>query len=234
MTDDDSTTKPSTDDGFGGDAGNAPVIEEARGRNIVLHFEGRRCIHSRNCVLGAPSVFKADVKGAWIDADGAPVEELAAIARSCPSGAITYERTDGGPAEEPPPVNVVRIRENGPLAVHAEIDIEGHESMVRATLCRCGASRNKPFCDGAHVAAQFAASGEPPSQPTDPLGSRGGALAITPIPDGPLNVRGSVEICTGTGRTIARTRRAAMCRCGGSANKPFCDGAHARIGFRAK
>ncbi|MBP7289524.1 MAG: CDGSH iron-sulfur domain-containing protein [Nannocystaceae bacterium] len=53
------------------------------------------------------------------------------------------------------------------------------------------------------------------------------------MPDGPLEIAGPVEICAGTGRTIARVESARLCRCGGSANKPFCDGTHARIGFRA-
>jgi CDGSH-type Zn-finger protein/uncharacterized Fe-S cluster protein YjdI len=232
MTNIDSTTRPSSEDKSEGGSGSAPAIEEARGRNIVIRFESKRCIHSRNCVLDAPEVFRANVKGPWLNPDGASTENIVAAARGCPSGAITYERLDGGPAETPPPVNVVRIRENGPLAVHAAIEVEGVGAMLRATLCRCGASTNKPFCDGTHVAIRFTASGEPPSQPSEPLDKRDGVLAISPVSDGPLNVRGNVEICSGTGRTVARTKRAAICRCGGSENKPFCDGTHARIGFR--
>ena len=45
---------------------------------------------------------------------------------------------------------------------------------------------------------------------------------------------GNVEICSGTGRTVARTRSTRLCRCGASGNKPFCDGSHARIGFRSE
>ena len=85
------------------------------------------------------------------------------VAESCPSGAITYRRKDGGPAEAPPVVNTVRLRENGPLAIHAEIEIGG-ETLLRATLCRCGASQNKPFCDSSHTKAGFAATGEPASK----------------------------------------------------------------------
>src|SRR6185437_4662950 len=96
--------------------------------------------------------------------DAAPTEEVVAIARACPSGAIRYERLDGGPQEEPPPVNLARVRENGPLAVHAALEIEGHAPELRATLCRCGASKNKPYCDGSHVAAGFQATGEPAAQ----------------------------------------------------------------------
>jgi CDGSH-type Zn-finger protein len=46
-------------------------------------------------------------------------------------------------------------------------------------------------------------------------------------------VTGSVEICAGTGRTIDRVTQTRLCRCGGSGTKPFCDGTHARIGFRS-
>ena len=62
---------------------------------------------------------------------------------------------------------------------------------------------------------------------------RDGALAIDPQTDGPLRVRGNLEITSGTGRVVARLTHAKLCRCGGSNNKPFCDGSHARIGFRS-
>jgi CDGSH-type Zn-finger protein/uncharacterized Fe-S cluster protein YjdI len=209
------------------------AIEEARGDKLVLRFEAKRCIHSRHCVLGAPRVFLANVKGPWLYPDEMHVEGLVHISRTCPSGAITYERIDGGPAEPVPEVNELRLRENGPYAVRADVDLIGHGSLLRATLCRCGASQNKPFCDGSHNAAKFLASGEPMSRESKPLAERGGRLEIRPEPDGPLAVTGSVEICTGTGRTIDRTTTTRLCRCGGSANKPFCDGTHARIGFRS-
>jgi CDGSH-type Zn-finger protein/uncharacterized Fe-S cluster protein YjdI len=198
-----------------------------------LRFEAQRCIHARFCVVGAPDVFLANVKGPWLHPDAMSAEDLVAIARSCPSGAITYERLDGGGPEAAPPVNVLRVRENGPLAVHADIHLEGRGAMFRATLCRCGASSNKPFCDGSHAKVGFVASGEPAPQQTEPLAVRAGPLTIRPIPDGPLDLRGSLELCSGTGRVIARVQAARLCRCGGSARKPFCDGTHARIGFRA-
>src|SRR4249920_3544123 len=122
-------------------------IQEYRGKRVVVRFDGRKCIHSRFCVLGDPDVFVPNAPGAWIQPDGASPETVAEIAHNCPSGAITYERVDGGPQESPPKVNVVRIRENGPLAFHAELEIQGHGATYRATLCRCGASQNKPVCD---------------------------------------------------------------------------------------
>lgn len=206
----------------------------ARTRDITLSFDTSRCIHSRNCVLGAPEVFAANVQGAWLHPENASVERCVAIAHGCPSGAITYVRHDGGPQEGPPAVNALRLRENGPYAVHAEIALAGHGAMHRATLCRCGQSANKPFCDNSHLDAGFAATGEPASLPSEPLAERAGTLRIEPTRDGPLVVQGVLEICTGTGRTVSRSEGTRLCRCGGSSTKPFCDGTHAIIGFRSE
>jgi CDGSH-type Zn-finger protein len=178
-------------------------------------------------------VFLANVQGAWLYPDEMPVEGLVHIARSCPSGAITYRRLDGGADEPAPEVNELRLRENGPYAVRADVELAGHGWLLRATLCRCGASSNKPFCDGSHNTARFIATGEPATRESTPLAQRGGRLEIRPEPDGPLALTGSIEICAGTGRTIDRVTAARLCRCGGSNAKPFCDGSHARIGFRA-
>ncbi|RUU10012.1 CDGSH iron-sulfur domain-containing protein, partial [Mesorhizobium sp. M6A.T.Ca.TU.002.02.2.1] len=127
-------------------------------------------------------------------------------------------------------VNTVRIRENGPLALHAEI-VLCDETFYRATLCRCGASENKPFCDGSHNKSGFAATGEPALKDTPALDARNGPLTVTPTKNGPLKLEGNVEIVTGTGHTVDRTQRTFLCRCGHSANKPFCDGSHKRVGF---
>jgi CDGSH-type Zn-finger protein/uncharacterized Fe-S cluster protein YjdI len=207
--------------------------QEYRGKNVLIRFEGKKCIHSRNCVLGRPDVFVPNAPGAWIQPDGASAEAIAAIAQSCPSGAITYERLDGGEQETPPKVNTARIRENGPIALSAAIELGGAE-MLRATLCRCGASKNKPYCDGSHVPAGFTATGEAPTQVSEPLEARDGALKVTPLPDAPLMVEGNLEVVSGTGRTITRTQKCFLCRCGASANKPFCDGSHKKVGFTSE
>jgi CDGSH-type Zn-finger protein/uncharacterized Fe-S cluster protein YjdI len=208
-------------------------VEEYRGKSIVVRFDGQKCIHSRNCVLGRPDVFVPNASGPWIKPDNAAAETIVAIALSCPSGAIGYERLDGGPQETAPVVNLVRIRENGPLAFHAELAIDGEPAAFRATLCRCGASRRKPHCDGSHTTVQFSATGEPATQDSSPLLARAGALAVKPLRDGPLMIAGPLEIVSGTGRTVTRCTEAFLCRCGGSATKPFCDGTHKRIGFTA-
>jgi CDGSH-type Zn-finger protein/uncharacterized Fe-S cluster protein YjdI len=208
-------------------------VEEIPGKLVTIRFDAQKCIHSRGCVLSRPDVFVPNVEGEWIHPDAAAPEQVAELAHNCPSGAITYERSDGGAQESAPRVNLIRIRENGPLAVHAEVTLVGHGEMLRTTLCRCGHSANKPFCDGSHTAAGFVASGEPPSQPSEPLAQRDGAVTITPAENGPLLIAGSIELVTGTGRTIHRCEKTALCRCGQSANKPYCDGTHRKIGFVA-
>lgn len=207
-------------------------IEEVRGQAAVIRFEGKRCIHARHCVLSRPDVFVPNVEGAWIHPDRATPEELVALALACPSGAIQVERLDGGKGEGLPLVNTARIRENGPVALHGELTVDG-TAMTRATLCRCGASKNKPYCDGSHAGAGFTATGEPETKPSEPLPRRDGPLALTALPNGPVKAVGALELLSGTGRTVLRTEKAFLCRCGGSANKPFCDGTHAKIGFKS-
>jgi CDGSH-type Zn-finger protein/uncharacterized Fe-S cluster protein YjdI len=208
-------------------------VERARGQKLELQFETRRCIHSRFCVTWAPQVFLANVTGPWIHPDAMPVEALVEVAHACPSGAIRYQRLDDGPQEQAPPVNLASVREGGPYALRAQLQIDGAPAGFRATLCRCGASKNKPYCDGSHHAIGFSATGEPPTGNTDMLAARDGVLAIDPQSNGPLRVRGNLEIVSGTGRALARVTSTYLCRCGGSANKPFCDGTHAKIGFKS-
>lgn len=208
-------------------------INQASTDEMVLDFDPKRCIHSRQCVLNAPQVFLANVEGPWLHPENDSVEHLVHVAMSCPSGAITYRRKDGGDEEPAPKINYIFIRENGPYAVGATLDIEGQAPMYRATLCRCGQSKNKPFCDNSHIEAGFEASGEPATRDSEPLEERGGKLHVKPLTDGPLRISGPVEICCGTGRTVDRTESAALCRCGASQNKPFCDGSHRKIGFKS-
>ena len=211
----------------------APGVEAIEGEGMTLLYEGKRCIHARFCVTGAPKVFLANVVGPWIHPDAMATDALVEIAHACPSGAIRYRRKDGHADEAPPPVNLIAVREGGPYAVRADIRLDGRSIEYRATLCRCGASKNKPFCDGSHHEVEFTATGEPPTGAADMLEVRDGPLAIDPVTDGPLQVRGNLEITSGTGRVVARVQAARLCRCGASGNKPFCDGSHARVGFRS-
>ena len=80
----------------------------------------------------------------------------------------------------------------GPYGIHAELVLDGKRAGFRATLCRCGASKNKPYCDKSHQHIGFEATGEPPSKDTPKLEVRNGALAIDPELDGPLVIAGNL------------------------------------------
>lgn len=130
-------------------------------------------------------------------------------------------------------VNRVRVLENGPLVVDAQMRFHGGGSALQATLCRCGASAHKPFCDTSHVAAGFSAPGEIPGQASPAPGASDGPLEVIAVENGPLHIKGDLEIVTDSGRTVERVTECWLCRCGGSAKKPYCDGTHRRIGFTA-
>ena len=207
--------------------------ETVRGRQVAIEFDGSKCVHSRNCVLERPDVFVPNAPGEWIHPDAATPDEVMALARNCPSGAIRAHRLDGGADEAAPLVNTVRVLENGPLAVRATLTIKGEAAGYRATLCRCGQSKHKPYCDGSHATAGFVATGEPVPKESQPLATRNGTLNVEPRPNGPLKVTGPVEVLAGTGHTVNRGQEFFFCRCGQSSNKPYCDGTHKAVGFTA-
>jgi CDGSH-type Zn-finger protein/uncharacterized Fe-S cluster protein YjdI len=211
------------------------MVSVVKGREVTVTFDGKRCIHSRNCVLGHPEVFVPNVKGEWIFPDAAAAETVLQIGRNCPSGAIRVARNDASATSDAPPVvNTVRLRENGPLAIEAELHLAGVlQDSPRATLCRCGMSQTKPFCDGSHSAAGFTATGEPEAKPSEALAARGGPVNVQPTPNGSLKVTGNLEIVSGTGRTVNRVTQVFLCRCGQSKNKPYCDSSHKAAGFVA-
>ena len=126
---------------------------------IVIRFDTKRCIHAAECVHGLPAVFDAD-RRPWIVPDAATASEIVDVVHRCPSGALTYERRDGGQDEAVPSEARIATIPNGPLHVQGSCTVTDHEGTPvqigpRATLCRCGASRNKPFCDNSHIEAGF-------------------------------------------------------------------------------
>lgn len=203
--------------------------KEYTGENITITFDMKRCIHARNCFLKLPQVFDPS-KRPWVQPDNAPAEEIAAMVRTCPSGALTFR--DAACEEMPPAINRITVLENGPLAIAGSITTEDSEGETRVTLCRCGLSKNKPYCDYSHVKGGFKATGEPSPKSPPPSEERGGPLKAFRIPDGPLKVEGNVELTTGTGHKIATHDKAFLCRCGASKNKPYCDGSHKDSGFK--
>ncbi|MEX0958967.1 MAG: CDGSH iron-sulfur domain-containing protein [Burkholderiales bacterium] len=137
--------------------------------------------------------------------------------------------------------NVVQPQVDGPLKVEGEIEILAADGSLlkkaaQAWLCRCGRSSNKPFCDGSHKQAGFSDRGavSPAYKPKalEP-GEPGQTLRVTLKANGPLRCFGAMQVCDVAGDKAWSGTQAALCRCGHSGNKPFCDGSHKDSGFEA-
>jgi uncharacterized Fe-S cluster protein YjdI len=126
---------------------------------IEVQWEPRLCIHARNCVRRLGRVFDPE-RHPWIDVAAAEADEIAETVLSCPTGALHFRRLDGGAQEEPTDPPTVVPRTNGPLFLRGHFRIEDADGTLlredtRLALCRCGASANKPFCDGSHLRVGF-------------------------------------------------------------------------------
>ncbi len=128
------------------------------GKEITVHDNRGICAHAGRCTDGLASVFRLKQEP-WIDPNGAKAEEIIATVRSCPSGALSYSLNEVEPGDqdrEP----AVTVSQNGPYVVTGGAELVGVTrgecvSTERFTLCRCGGSKNKPFCDGAHWYIKF-------------------------------------------------------------------------------
>jgi CDGSH-type Zn-finger protein len=132
--------------------------------------------------------------------------------------------------------NCIKVRANGPLLCTGDIEVysvdgELLEKSADLVLCRCGHSGNKPFCDGSHREAGFEHDGMMTGLASDEPGGTDGPLKITLRPNAMLVASGPVSILRADGSCAATRNKAALCRCGHSGNKPFCDGSHRTCGF---
>ena len=129
------------------------------GNGVNIRDNRTICCHNATCTSTLPAAFEVG-RSPWIDAKGATKEEIAALVRKCPSGALSYEAdgqvvrdfTDRDPR--------IRIERDGPILVEGSVTIEVEDNLQPPSkehfaLCRCGASKNKPYCDGAHWAIKF-------------------------------------------------------------------------------
>jgi CDGSH-type Zn-finger protein/uncharacterized Fe-S cluster protein YjdI len=209
-------------------------LRRYHGEDITIRYDVKQCIRAEECVRGLPRVFDPG-RRVWVDATQASAEEIANTVQRCPTGALHFRRTDGGVEEPIPRRNEVRLTPDGPLYFRGELEIHTPTGMLketRAALCRCGASRNKPFCDNSHQGIAFRASDE--SGMTATAGeTEAGPLRVMPATNGPCIVQGSLTLVSNDGHTrTACGPRVAFCRCGHSRNKPFCDRSHVKAGFR--
>ena len=207
------------------------------GKQVDVTWDTRLCIHVAECGKATGELFVGGRKP-WCQPDLSNPTDIVDIIQRCPSGALTYEDKSGGAPESAPAANSVHVSTNGPLFFRGELDIKGAPDDMpgvkfRAALCRCGASKNKPFCDNSHESADFFDYGSIGEKGT-PIDAPGGPVEIEPLKDGPLVVKGNLSMYTGAGRLAWHGNAVALCRCGGSSNKPFCDGTHKKNGFKSE
>jgi len=127
---------------------------------LSIIWKPGECIHSEKCWRGLSTVFDPKARP-WINAEGASTEEIKTQIDKCPSGALSYLLNDTEKMSETNTEGVkVDVLKNGPLIVHSSctiVDADGNETQKekRVSFCRCGASSNKPYCDGSHKKVGF-------------------------------------------------------------------------------
>ena len=204
------------------------------GERAKVSWHGKLCIHIGECGRAKGELFVAGRKP-WCQPDLASDVEVNEVVRRCPTGALSVSYDDDSYEETADNENTVHVAYNGPLFVRGDLAIDGIDTAApglnfRAALCRCGKSKNKPFCDNSHDAAEFRDYGAI-GETGDNEAESGGTLEITAAKDGPLLLSGNVRLFNGSGQSAWKGKKLALCRCGASNNKPFCDGQHKKVGF---
>jgi len=133
------------------------AAQRYRGKGITIHDNRALCAHSGICTDGLPGVFRLGQEP-WIEAGGANAAAAIAIIQRCPSGALSYS-LDGVPPPAGPGERLITASANGPYFVSGRVELRADGARPRDpgryALCRCGGSKNKPFCDGTHWAIRF-------------------------------------------------------------------------------
>ena len=136
------------------------VVKEYTNGEVTVIWQPSKCTHSTICFTGLPEVFDP-AKRPWVTIGGAATGRIIEQVEKCPSGALSYFRNGEGKKEsEQQPVTTIEVLPDGPLIVHGTLKVintDGSESIKesKTAFCRCGASANKPYCDGSHVEAGF-------------------------------------------------------------------------------
>ncbi|MCR9159464.1 MAG: CDGSH iron-sulfur domain-containing protein [Nannocystaceae bacterium] len=127
--------------------GNDKDIKVWEGKTIRTFFNPNTCMHALYCKP------LKDLRARELGGDTDAAAEIARVVMSCPSGALNYESTEVTPPQSADGPDI-DVREGGECRIQTAFQINAtpgeRQDMSRATLCRCGLSKNKPWCDGAH------------------------------------------------------------------------------------
>ncbi|NOY58280.1 MAG: hypothetical protein GXO75_05000 [Calditrichaeota bacterium] len=138
---------------------NAEKIKEYSNGEITIFWKPAKCIHAGECVKALPKVYDPKAKP-WIKIENATTDELKSQIDKCPSGALSYKDNKGDALEMTNYETKIEVLENGPLLIYGKLKItykkDNQEQKNKVTaFCRCGASKNKPYCDGTHIEINF-------------------------------------------------------------------------------
>ena len=139
---------------------------EYRTRAIRVLWDSDLCIHTARCIQRAPEAFDS-ARRPWVQLEGQDPEDVADAVRRCPTGALTFERLDGADEGFENEV-VIELGHNGPYYVRGPVKVVTSAGEVvhdgpRVALCRCGNTKNAPFCDNTHLEIGFR---DPPLRPS--------------------------------------------------------------------
>jgi len=135
------------------------IIKEYTNGDLTIIWKPKTCIHAAECVNRLPEVYKPNEKP-WIQMENATTEALKSQIEACPSGALSYRMSNEDNPEEAHLETKVEVMENGPLLVYGTLHItkpsgDTEKKNKTTAFCRCGASNNKPYCDGEHRQIDF-------------------------------------------------------------------------------
>ena len=131
------------------------IVKEYTKGDLTILWKPKKCIHAATCVKTLPNVYDPEGKP-WIKPENASIDDLKAQINECPSGALSYTiKGEIESKENTMNMTKIDIKPNGPILAHGNLlvtDQNGveHKKEKTTAFCRCGASNNKPFCDGEH------------------------------------------------------------------------------------
>lgn len=129
------------------------IVKRYKVEDVTVVWQPHMCIHSTKCFHGLPTVFNPGVRP-WVNTSGASKADIIAQVKNCPSGALSIEGQPAAQKEESQSTRVT-VTATGPYMIKGPVEVlnDKGELIIKkenVALCRCGLSKNKPFCDGNH------------------------------------------------------------------------------------
>lgn len=132
------------------------LLQHYEGKDVTITFNRSICSGAAQCVEKFSHIYSSQSSTNWINPDAGNLEEIQQSVKNCPSGALSFKINGQQQSGETYANQRLDIIKKGPLQIKGNITLEGITFSTNAneekyTLCRCGASKNKPFCDYSHA-----------------------------------------------------------------------------------